>query len=159
MYLKRFAMNIIKLDGFNVIGITVRTSNSDGHANIDIPLLWNKFMSENIVEQIPNKIDNTIYSIYTTYDGDYTKPYTTLLGCRVTSLDNIPSGLVGQTFNAGIYNKYVAKGNILAGIVIDKWKHIWSLDINRAYTQDFEVYGVKSQNLEDAEVDIFIAVK
>jgi predicted transcriptional regulator YdeE len=33
------------------------------------------------------------------------------------------------------------------------------MDLDRSYTADFEIYGEKAQNPENAEVDIFIAVK
>ena len=45
-----------KLEQFYLIGISVRTSNENGQAMTDIPALWNKFMSENWIEKIPNKI-------------------------------------------------------------------------------------------------------
>jgi predicted transcriptional regulator YdeE len=51
------------------------------------------------------------------------------------------------------------KGNILQGVVFDEWTKIWNSDLERAFTADFEVYGEKSLNPENAEVDIFIAVK
>jgi len=83
------------LGAFNIIGIPVRTSNENGKSAQDIDALWEKFMSENIVGQIPNKISQNVYSVYTDYEGDYTQPYTTLLGCKVTSLEEIPKGMVG----------------------------------------------------------------
>lgn len=46
------------------MGIGVRTTNENGQSAKDIGALWNKFMSEGILDKIPNKIDNTIYSIY-----------------------------------------------------------------------------------------------
>lgn len=152
-------MENTQVDGFNIIGITVRTENNNGKGLIDIGGLWARFMTENILVQIPNKIDNTIYSIYTDYESDYTGLYTTILGCRVSNLDNIPSGFVGRNFASGKYNKYVAKGNILTGIVADAWKNIWSLEIDRSYIYDFEVYGANAQNPLDAEVEIYIGVK
>ena len=33
------------------------------------------------------------------------------------------------------------------------------MDLDRSYTADFEIYDEKAQNPENAEVDIFIAVK
>ena len=33
------------------------------------------------------------------------------------------------------------------------------MELDRTYTADFEIYGEKTQNLQDAEVDIMIAVK
>lgn len=74
-----------KLDTFYVIGIAVRTTNENQKAAQDIPVLWNKFMTEGIINQIPNKADHAIYCIYTDYEKDYTKPYTTILGCKVNS--------------------------------------------------------------------------
>lgn len=45
--------------------------------------------------------------------------------------------------------------------VVSTWMDIWKRDkeLNRSYTYDLEVYGERSQNKENPEVDIFIAVK
>jgi predicted transcriptional regulator YdeE len=148
-----------KVQRFSVIGISVRTTNENGQAGQDIPTLWNKFMTERVAENIPNKIDNTMYCIYTEYEKDHTKPYTTILGCKVENLDTIPVGMIGKTFEETMYTKFVAKGNILQGMVFNEWTKIWNSDLDRTYIADFEVYDERAQNLENAEVDIFIAVK
>lgn len=148
-----------KIQQFSVIGISVRTTNENGQAGQDIPALWNKFMSEGIAEKISDKIDNSIYCIYTEYEKDHTKPYTTILGCKVENLDAIPNGMVGKTFDEANYTKHIAKGNILQGMVFGEWTKIWNSNLDRAFTADFEVYGEKAQNPENAEVDIFVAVK
>lgn len=152
-------MNSEKINSFNVIGISIRTTNENGQSGKDIPVLWGKFMSEAILEKIPNKISTDIYCIYTEYEKDHTKPYTTILGCKVSSLETIPDGLIGKTIDVVNYIKRSPKGNIMKGLVFEEWLKIWSSDIPRTYTADFEVYGEKAQNPEDAEVDIFIAVK
>ena len=152
-------MNNQKIQKFSVIGISIRTTNENGQAGQDIPALWNKFMTEGIAEQIRNKIDNSIYCIYTEYEKDHTKPYTTILGCKVDNLETIPNGMVGKTFEEATYTKHIAKGNILQGIVFAEWTKIWDSDLARTFTADFEVYGEKAQNPENAEVDIFVAVK
>lgn len=144
---------------FSVIGISVRTTNESGQSSQDIPALWNKFMTEGIAEKIPNKVDNSIYCIYTEYEKDHTKPYTTILGCKVENLDTIPNGMVGKAFDEATYTKHIAKGNILQGMVFGEWTKIWNSDLDRTFTADFEVYGEKAQNPENAEVDIFVAVK
>lgn len=153
---------------FQIIGISVRTSNQEnlstsvgavGQAAIDIPALWNQFISENVLENIPNKIDAEIYSIYTNYEGDHTEPYDTILGCKVSSLDNIPEGMIGKAFEGGKVAKFTAKGNLEDNIVYKAWLDIWNVDLDRTYTADFEVYGAKSMDRANAEVDIFIAIK
>lgn len=151
-------MNIHTIEKFNLIGIAVRTTNENGRSEQDIPALWGTFMAEGVLQKIPNKVDDTIYCMYTDYEKDYTKPYTTIIGCRVTSLENIPEGMIGKTIETGNYVKYVAKGNIMQGAVQDTWKDIWNSDIQRVYIADFDVYGVKAQDLENAEVDIFVSV-
>ena len=148
-----------QLKTFQVIGIAVRTTNENGQSTQDIPALWNRFMTEGIMDQIPNKVDHTIYCIYTDYEKDHTKPYTTILGCKVSNLDQIPYGLVGKTFEEQTYIKRIAKGNLMQGIVYEEWTKIWNADLNRAFTADFEVYDERTQNPENAEVDIFISVK
>ena len=152
-------MSSQKIKSFFVIGISVRTTNENGQAAQDIPALWNKFMSEGIAAQIPDKIDNTIYCIYTDYEKDHTKPYTTILGCKVKSLAIIPGEMVGKAFEEATYEKFVAKGNILEGVVFNEWTKIWNADLDRTFTADFEVYGEKAQDPKNAEVDIFIAIK
>ncbi len=152
-------MNKVKVDPFNVIGISVRTTNENGQAGKDIPLLWEKMISEDVLHSIPNRIDNTIYSIYTDYEKDHTRPYTTVLGCKVENLENIPEGMAGYSFDGGDYIKFTAKGDLSKDLVINEWMKIWNMDLDRLFTADFEVYGEKAQNSSDAEVDIFIAVK
>jgi predicted transcriptional regulator YdeE len=142
---------------FLVIGIAVRTTNENGQAAKDIPLLWQQFMAEGMANKIPAKEDDSLYCIYTDYEKDHTKPYTTILGCRVTSLQSIPEGMIGRTITGGNYTLHTAKGNILQGMVFDAWVKIWNSNSPRVYTADFEVYGSKAANPEQAEVDIFIA--
>lgn len=51
------------------------------------------------------------------------------------------------------------KGNILQGLVFEAWTKIWNSNIDRKFSADFEVYDERAQDPENAEVDIFIAVK
>jgi predicted transcriptional regulator YdeE len=132
-------VEIIKLEKFNIIGIEVRTTNNNGQGVIDIGGLWQKFVN-------------------TEYEGDYTQPYTTLIGCKVKHLEDIPVDMRGMTFNYGAYRKFIAKGSIPT-CVGNAWNEIWNTNINRAYTQDFEVYSEKAHNPNNAEIDIYVAIK
>jgi predicted transcriptional regulator YdeE len=152
-------MNSQTIEKFNVIGISVRTTNENGQSGKDIGELWNKFMMEKVLEQIPNKIESSVYCIYTDYESDFTKPYTTIIGCKVKDLSTIPDGMIGRTIKSGNYSKHLAKGNNLQEIVVHTWMNIWNSDLKRLYTADFEVYGEKAQNPENAEVEIFVAIE
>ena len=137
---------------FNVIGISVRTTNENGQSGKDIPALWSQFITEEIQRKIPNKVSEDLFCIYTDYEKDHTKPYTTILGCKVESLDVVPENMIGKTIESANYKELIAKGNLSEGIVFNKWLEIWNSDLDRSFTADFEVYGEKTQNPEKAEV-------
>ena len=151
-------MSTEQKEPFYIVGISVRTTNENQQAAKDIPALWKRFMSENIAERIPNKFSNEVYAVYTDYESDHTKPYTTIIGCRVNEIGSIPEGLVSKKIEAPKYKKYVAKGDLANNIVYNKWVEIWNEDIDRAYTSDYEVYGAKAADPTNAEVEIIIGV-
>lgn len=148
-----------KVESFKIIGIAVETSNQNGQNAEDLGNLWGKFFAENLAQNIPNSIGSDIYAIYTDYQSDFRGSYTAILGLKVSSLDTIPVGLMGREFESGNFKKFCAKG-IIPNAVIDTWEEIWTEDksLKRKYSYDFELYGAKSQNGENSEVEIFIAV-
>lgn len=150
-------METVVLAQFHVIGIAIRTTNENGQSAIDIPTLWGKFLSENIVEKIPNKIDDNIYCIYTDYEEDFKKPYTTILGCKVAHLNTIPEGFTAKTIDGSNYFKFAAKGKLTDPIVFQEWTKIWESGVKRTYKADFEIYDHRAQHPEMAEIDIFIS--
>ncbi len=151
---------MIKKESFKIIGISTETTNQAGKAAADLGQLWARFFAENIPDQIQNKISDEIYSIYTDYESDFTGKYTTVIGLKVNSLDNVPEGLSGREFAGENFTKYSAKGE-MPNAAVETWQEIWSNDksLNRKYTYDFEVYGEKSQNGLNSEVEIYIATK
>jgi len=151
-------MQKITIEPFKLIGLAIRTTNEGQQAAQDIGDLWQRFLDENISVKIPNKVDESIYSLYTNYEGDYTRPYTAMLGCKVSSLDEVPDGMTGQAFDGGLYLKTTTRGDLMNGLIVNHWSRIWDMDLDRAYTADFELFGEKSQNPADAEVDFFVAL-
>ncbi|AQY20981.1 GyrI-like domain-containing protein [Riemerella anatipestifer] len=147
-------------NGFKVIGISIRTTNKDNKSKEDLGKLWGQFYAENIFEKIPNKVSDEIFSIYTDYKSNYTEEYTAIIGVPVSTLNEIPNGLVGREFEAENFQKFVAKGE-MPNAVMNTWIDIWNRDeeLNRKYTYDFEVYGENSQKGQDSEVEIYIATK
>lgn len=145
-------------NGFKIIGIEITTTNKDNQAQQDLGKLWGQFYTENIFEKIPNKISNEVLAIYTDYKSNYTEEYTTIIGIVVSTLDEVPEGLTGREFAAMNFQKFIAKGK-MPDAIVNTWIDIWQKDneLKRKYTYDFEVYGEKSQNGENSEVEIYIA--
>lgn len=143
-----------------IIGISIRTTNQNNQSAIDIPQLWQVFHNQKIASKIPAKKSSDIYVIYTDYESDFTAPYTTIIGCEVHSLVEIPEGMIAHTIPQGSYTKIQVQGNLMENIVIDAWIKIWnSPNLERTYTSDFEVYGPKAQDPTQAEVAIYLATK
>ncbi|PLK44512.1 GyrI-like domain-containing protein [Emticicia sp. TH156] len=143
---------------FYVIGISSRTTNANGQSAIDIEKLWGRFWGEEIQKQIPNRVNDDIYAVYTDYETDFTGPYTTIVGMAVSSLETIPEGFVGLTIESDVYKPFVSKGK-MPEAVFNTWLEIWqNKTMKRAYKADFTVHGKKYYDGDDAEVETFISV-
>ena len=147
-------------NGFKIIGISTRTTNENNQSQQDLGKLWGQFFADNIIAIIPNKISNHILAVYTDYKSDYTGEYTTIIGVPVSTLEEIPSGLIGREFEADNFQKFVAKGEMTSAVLYT-WIDIWQRDkeLNRKCSYDFELYGENSNNGSQSEVEIFVAVK
>ena len=148
-----------KLEPFWIVGIDKRTTNKNEQAAKDIPELWNAFMVNNTIQRIPNKVNDTIYAVYTNYKSDHTEEYSTIIGCKVANLNNIPEEMTCIKIDNSYYSRFTAKGDLTKGVIYEEWMKIWGTNLDRKYTTDFEVYGVEARNPNDAEVDIYVAIK
>jgi predicted transcriptional regulator YdeE len=102
-------------------------------------------------------LGNEIYAVYHQYEGDHIKPFSYFIGCKVNTGTNIPEGMDSLIIPGGIFNLVTSKGK-MPDCINDAWKEIWDSDIDRAYDTDFEVYGDKSRDWNNAEIEIFISI-
>lgn len=150
---------VIEKAAITIIGIECRTSNSPEAGPQDIPKHWEKFYRECILDQIPNKTSNEVIALYCDYEGDYTKPYSLVIGCSVSSTNVIPEGMVVKTIPSGSYAVFKAMGEHPKAL-IETWGQIWQqADLQRTYTGDYEAYSQKFFSQSPQEVDVYIAIK
>lgn len=149
-----------KLDKFHIVGISVRTSNTDGKSIGDIHNLWKRFFSEEIVLSINNKVSDDVYCLYTDYDSDFMGEYTTIIGCKVSSMNKVPEGLVTKEIEASNYRVYVSEGKISESVG-ETWNHIWAegKNINRTYRADFDLYDKDASDPNNAIVKTYLSVE
>ncbi len=152
-------MKSIKVDDFYVMGISVKTTNVNGRSAQDIGKLWEIFVTDKVMDKILNKLDNNIYCLYTDYEGDHMAPYSVILGCKVDGSGDVPDEMTVKKVNGGTFTKFTAKGSLIEGTVYQEWTKIWAIEKARVFDTDFEVYGEKAQNPNDAQVDIYVAFK
>ncbi len=137
------------------IGLELRTSNLEMPSQVKGH--WERFYKE-FFHQIPNRVHGSILALYTDYEGDYTKPFSYIIGCEVSSVDEIPEGMVGRVIPKAHYALFPSDGPFPTALV-ETWQKVWKADIHRTYTSDFEFYGSDFDPIKNPKVDIYIAVE
>jgi predicted transcriptional regulator YdeE len=156
---------VVEEAGFTVVGIAARTSNAREMTTEGvIARQWGRFMQESLAAQIPNKADLSIVAVYTDYAGEQDCEYTFVIGARVKSVTEIPSGMVAKKIPAGRYALFTSEKGPVEKIVVETWRKIWSVPKSapggdRAFQTDFEVYDQRAANPRDAQVDVYVGVK
>jgi predicted transcriptional regulator YdeE len=157
---------IVEQPEFSVIGIQARTSNAkEVKGGGAIPKQWDRFFKEGIADKIPNKVDSTIYAVYTNYASDYNGEYDFIVGMKVSSVPAVPPGMVVKKVPQGKYAVVASAKGPVAQVVPQAWQRVYTLDDDkqlggaRAYKADFEVYDQRSQNPQESQVDLYIGLK
>lgn len=138
------------------IGLELRTNNEE--CSITMPAHKDKFFKENIPSKIPNKINENILALYTDYEGDNTMPYSWILGCEVSSLDEVPEGLVEKVIPESKYAVFTTQGEFPQGLIA-VWQEIWKSGLPRSFTSDFEEYRNDFDPQRNPQVKVYIAIE
>jgi len=146
---------IEKQDKKFFIGLPLRTNNDE--CSLAMPAHKERFFREGVLQRIPNKINGDILAVYTDYEGDYTKPYTWILGCEVSSLDLVPEGLIGKIIPSSDYAVFTTQGLFPQGL-IHAWQEIWKSNLKRSYSTDFEVYRSDFDPHSNPQVQVYISI-
>ncbi len=142
-----------------IVGIECRTSNAPEAGPHDIPRHWERWYGEDIINRIRNKVSNEVIALYCDYEGDYTQPYSFVIGCQVSSIDEIPEGMVAKNLPASSYAIFRAVGEYPQSL-LETWGFIWQQSqLRRTYTGDYEIYGEKFTSGLSKEVEVFVAVQ
>jgi predicted transcriptional regulator YdeE len=152
------------IEGFTVIGVSVRTNNArEQTPDGQIGKIWQRLSQEKFLANIPNKADKNIIAVYTNYAGDKNGDYTFILGAKVSSDKEIPAGMVAVKISAGRYAKYTSEKGPAYKVVPNVWKRIWETSSStpagqRAYKTDFELYDQRAVDPEKSQVDVYVGI-
>ncbi len=158
---------IITLLEVKLVGITAHTSNAleMNPETAKIGATMQKFFAGDMQAQImERKNPGTVFAVYTGYESDEHGKYTYFLGEEVNDFENIPQGFEMLTILPQTYVKFTSNPGQMPAVCIDMWQNIWKMSSDdlggkRAYIADFEVYDQRSQNPEQAVLDIYIGVR
>lgn len=149
---------IVELEEKIIEGIGIKTTNQEGKSIQDIGALWQKFFTEGIYGKIENKLNNKTIGLYTEYEGDYTKPYKFIVCSEVNKKSTNPENRITKTIPKGKYAKFVIKGDVQKSVG-QAWQEIWEMNLDRKYTYDFEEYQNNTEDMQNQEIHIYIAIK
>ncbi len=142
---------IVTIEEKTVVGLFARSGVNDPQGMEKIGGLWNKLMNCRLCDTIKNKKSELSYGIYSNYTET---DYDCNVGMEVSKAEN--PELITKLIPAGKYAKFSIYGNVVTA-VNDAWTKIWSMDLDRAFTADFEEY--LDCEMENAHVNIYVALK
>jgi predicted transcriptional regulator YdeE len=149
---------VVELNQKQVVGLKIRTSNTAKDMSEKIGKTWTDFYSNGIYASITNKVNANTIGLYTNYESDFTGEYDMLACCEVSACEQLPDGVTAEVIPAGKYARFIIKGDV-HNAVAEFWNELWNMDLDRAYTADFEEYQATSENMEHAEIHIYISLK
>jgi len=152
------------LPEFMVIGIEARTTNAkEATAAGVIPVQWQKFFQEGILDKIPSKTGANIYALYTDYASDRNGEYAYVIGAMVKEGTAPPAGMVSKRVPGGRYAVLTSEQGPLPTVVPGAWQQLWKLEddgrLKRAYKTDFEIYDQRARDPQNAQVDVYLGLK
>lgn len=152
---------IVELKEKTAAVLTARTNNSSPEMGAVIGGLWQKFYSEGIFNAVPNRTDAYALGMYTEYSSDEKGDYTAAVGCAVSDADGLPGGMRAIKIPAGKYAVFTITGGMdtteqLAAIQ-KLWQELWGMDLDRAFSCDFEEY--RSADPKFADIRVYIGLK
>lgn len=154
---------VVLENSFNVIGIVIRTTNKAAIVDGTIQKLWQQFFIESILSKIPNKVDNAIVALYYDFENDKNGQYNILIGAKVSSINEVPVGMVAQNVPAQKITVFLSETGPRGSVVLDLWKKIWSLEdqgkLEKTYIADYELYDERSQDPQNVQMEIHIGIK
>ncbi len=143
---------IVKLQEKKIVCLKTRTGNNDKNCQKKIGELWNRLMCGNECGKLKPNDGTVLYGIYTNYNWD-DQSYDALVGFESTEL---PEGFELATLSAGSYAKFTVHGDVRKSVA-DAWNRIWSMQLPRAFSTDFEEYVSCDDNM-CGEVNLYAAL-
>jgi len=145
-----------RIDAFDVVGVSAIIKDRDAGAE-QINALWEQFFSQSIGQDVPNRVDEVIYAVYSDYEGDHEDPYRLTIGYKVEGSLSYKSHLHHVRVREADYALMGAAGEQPKAL-IETWTAVWQSDLDRRFETDFEVYGQRFFEAGVHEVLVAIGV-
>lgn len=147
---------IVHLAAKKMAGLKVRTSNSDLSMGSRIGELWGRLYEGGVYQSISGKKNGNSIGLYTNYESDVRGEYDVVVGCEIDEDAAVSDSLETAIIPAGKYAKFIVRGHVQQAVA-NFWMQLWSMDLDRKYSGDFEEYQ-SGDDMDNAEIHIYIAL-
>lgn len=155
---------IVSMPAMTVVGTELRTTFMNNECYSAIPAFWQEQRINHSIKKIPHKLfsHDVVLGVYTNYTPGFSLTqgyYSLIIGCPVTMVSSISSGMVVKEIPESKYAVFIAKGPFSSALG-KAWMDIWqNKTLERTFTNDFEWYDEQSTDDESSIVKIYIAIK
>lgn len=146
---------VVTLQKKTVVGLKTRTNNLAPDMGQKIGGLWQRLYG-GVYERISNKTNGKSIGLYTNYASGDAGDYDVLVGCETTGEEPL-EGLERVEIPAGRYARFVVRGDVQQAVAAC-WAEIWSMDLPRSFTVDFEEYQPEG-DMQNTVIHIYVALR
>ncbi|MDM5317365.1 AraC family transcriptional regulator [Fictibacillus sp. b24] len=159
-------MKLIKKPALHIIGYDLRTRNTDGENNREIPKFWQQYIQNNLGVKIPNPLyKNQELGLCTEYNTT-TGEFVYMIGMEVAEGTPAPEGMSYRTFlemEYAVFTTPKASEENFVQSIQQTWVEIFSKWFpDSGYEHDgkveFELYDERCYGKENKQIDIYIPV-
>lgn len=136
---------VVQVAARQIIGNGTRVTNQAADCQQKIGALWENFLRT-------RRETGVYYGVYTAYQWEDSS-YLAVVGTEGTVC---PADGVAVEIPAGTYARFHFQGDVRTGIYA-LWQEIWKMELQRAYTADFEEY-VRCDADGQGEVYVYVAL-
>jgi len=133
-----------------LLGREIRTSNAHPE---EIGAHWHAFFANGAGADIPGRISEDLFAVYSDYEGDEDMPYSFFIGVEVAAGQAVPDGMCLREIPHSNFACFTAEGDQPAAM-IQKWGEIHAAALPRSFQLDFEVHRANPPG----RVDIWIGL-
>lgn len=117
--------------------------NSESETQLSLAKAWKTFTANKHRFAINNKISDDIYLIYSDYSQHAKGTISLFIGHKVSEFNDLASDFKPLTVPSQSYASFQLNGDF-SHIAHDAWQQLPSLNLNRSYNYDMEIYPSSS---------------
>lgn len=159
--------DVVVLSPITIIGISTVTNNQQEatEEGLIVPLSHH-FQERGLAKDLGDcLVDDRVITLYTDYHQGESGDYTYVIGHQVHDPQDMPEGCEIFDIPGGYYLRFPTERGVLGDVLPAAWQTIWrktqegNLGVERAFLFDFEFHNYDSDQMHDAQVDIYLSVQ